>query len=103
MLQITRFGVGQTAKVCAALYFVISLIVVVPIALFMAVAGSGAEMPLPFGGGWIFLLVLPFLYAIVGFFAVALACLLYNLVASRVGGIAIEMGDRVPGSSATPS
>lgn len=101
MLQITRFGVGQTAKVCAALYFVVSLIIVVPMALFMALAGSEKTMPFPFGGGWIFLLIVPFLYAIVGFVAVALCCLLYNLVAGRVGGIEMEMGGRVPGSPAS--
>ena len=101
MLQITRFGVGQTAKVCAALYFVVSLIIVIPMALFMALAGPGKEMPFPFAGGWIFLLILPFLYAIVGFVGVALCCLLYNFVAGRVGGIEMEMGGRVPGSPAS--
>lgn len=103
MLQITRFGVGQTAKVCAVLYFVVSLVILVPIALFMAVAGSASAMPMPFGGGWVVLLVLPFVYAIVGFVGVALSCLLYNLVASRVGGIEMEMGGRVPGATAQSS
>lgn len=98
MLQITRFGVGQTAKVCAVLYFVVSFVIIVPIALFMAVAGSASAMPMPFGGGWVVLLALPFVYAIVGFVGVALSCVLYNLVASRVGGIEMEMGGRIPGA-----
>lgn len=101
MVQITRFGVGQTAKVSAVLYFIVTLVVVVPIALLAALFGAREAMP--FGGGWILMLLLPFLYGIVGFIGVALVCLLYNAVASRIGGIEVEMGGGAAGSPAPRS
>jgi len=99
MPQITRFGVGQTAKVSAVLYFVLTLVIVVPVALVVGLFGGGQAMP--FGGGWIIMLLMPFLYAIVGFIGVALACLLYNAVASRIGGIEIELTGGTSGAGAS--
>ena len=73
----------QTAKVLAAIYFVIS----VPIALLMAipaVLGFGQH-----GAGMALLMVIltPFLYALGGFLFTLLGAWIYNLVAARLGGI----------------
>jgi asparagine N-glycosylation enzyme membrane subunit Stt3 len=59
----------------------------------MALVMSFAPMPpaskLPFGPG--FLVLMPFLYAVVGFLFVALACAIYNLAARFVGGLEISV------------
>jgi len=43
------------------------------------------------GVGISLLLALPFLYAVVGFLSVALMCWLYNIIASRIGGIQLHL------------
>ena len=73
----------QTAKVLAAIYFVIS----VPIALLMLIPvllGFGQQ-----GAGMALLMVIltPFLYALAGFLFTLLGAWIYNLVAARLGGI----------------
>jgi hypothetical protein len=79
--QIVRLSVHQTSKVLAALYALMGL-VLVPF-LFLASAASPEGM----GFGLGFALLLPVIYGAFGYVFVALGCWLYNVVASRVGGI----------------
>lgn len=93
MAQIKRFGVLQTAKFSAALYFVFSAVLILPLMLITTLVGaasgqSGAPAAM-FSG--IFLIVMPFVYGILGFIFVAIGCLIYNLIASLIGGIEIEL------------
>ena len=77
--QIIRISPFQTAKLMAALYFVMS----VPFALLML------AMPFPAGSGmsgWM-MIVLPVFYLIFGFIFSIIAAWIYNLVAGQVGGI----------------
>ena len=94
MAQIKRFGVLQTAKFAAVMYFVISVIFMIPFGLIVFIGGSSAPgregtMRAPFSS--IFMLFMPIIYAIMGFIFVTIACLLYNIIAKYVGGIEIEI------------
>ena len=93
MVQIKRFGVLQTAKIAAVMYFLISLVFVIPFGLIMIIAGvaqGGKGIAEAFFGG-VFLIFMPIVYAVLGFVFVAIGCLFYNLVAKHVGGIEMEL------------
>ena len=94
MAQIKRFGVFQTAKIAAVMYFLISAIFFIPFGLIALMAGSATRgregmMGALFGG--VFMLFAPIVYAVLGFIFVAIGCLLYNFIAAFVGGIEIEI------------
>ncbi len=89
MKRVTKFGVYQTAKVSAVIYFLLSAVFVIPFGLLGALMG-GSEIPgFPFSGGF-FLILVPFLYGLIGFIVTALGCLIYNLVSGWTGGIELE-------------
>ncbi|MGI8783518.1 MAG: hypothetical protein ACR2L2_07715 [Acidobacteriota bacterium] len=98
MQQIKSFGIFQTSKFVAILYFIIMAVIAIIAAPFILLAGMatgnqpGAELGLGLG----FLVVLPFLYAIVAFLGTALTCWIYNMLAGRVGGIAVELEPTAP-------
>ena len=79
--QIKRISLLQSAKVAAALYFVITIPFVAIMALFMAVM-PGRGM----GGGLMMLIIAPVLYALFGFLFSLLGGWIYNMVASQIGG-----------------
>jgi hypothetical protein len=91
--RVKRIGVAQTSLVAGIVMFFISLIFVIPMGLFMGLAGAaaGSHMPgLPFTGV-AFIIFMPFLYAIFGFITTAISCLVYNMVAKWTGGVEIEI------------
>ena len=94
MVQIKSFGVLQTAKFAAVMYFILTAIFMIPFALIVLVAGSaiGGEGGF-FGGlfGGVFMIFMPIVYGVLGFVFVAIVCLLYNVIAKFVGGIEIEL------------
>jgi len=92
MRQIRRFGILQTAKVVGVLYFIIGLLISIPVGLLSLAAGQPGEGPAPV----LMILLFPLLYGVAGFVAVAAACWLYNIVAGRLGGIAIEFNEGNP-------
>ena len=88
MHLVRRFGVLQTANMVAMLYFALAVIGVILIAPFVLMAGSAADV------GWIGgvgLIMVPPLYAAMGWVATAVGCVFYNLIAGWVGGIAVEL------------
>lgn len=85
--QLSRFTVGQTAKVLGLLYGLMGLIVV-PFFLIATMLSSDDAGP-GFGVG--FVLVLPILYGLLGFVFTAIGCALYNWVAGKVGGIEVSL------------
>ncbi|HMG16861.1 MAG TPA: hypothetical protein VK590_15500 [Saprospiraceae bacterium] len=89
MKRVKRFGVFQTSKVCAIIYFLVSLVIVIPIGLFISTMGGGSSSLMPFSG--MMLLAIPFIYGILGFILTAIACLIYNLIAKWTGGIEVEI------------
>ena len=89
MKRIRRFGVLQTSKVAAVIYFLLSLVFAVPFAIISSAAGS--EIPgFPAGGGIVMAILLPIFYGAFGFIATAIGCLIYNAIAGWVGGIEVE-------------
>jgi len=90
MKRIKRFGVLQTSKVAAIIYFLISAVILVPMAIIMPLMQGFSDSPMPFSGG-LFFILLPFIYAIMGFIFTALGCLIYNIIAKWIGGIEVEI------------
>ena len=101
-LRIKKLGILSVAKMCAAIMFVISLLISIPYGLFIiifALTGAssiGGQGGLALGGGGVvfgllFMIGLPIFYGMIGFIGGALGALLYNLFAGFVGGIEIEV------------
>lgn len=82
MKQIKKVGVLQTAKVTAMLYLVLSAIFCIPFSLISLITGRTAG---------IMAIFLPLLYAAMGFIVIAATCFLYNFIASKIGGIEIDI------------
>jgi hypothetical protein len=87
MYRVRRFGVIQTANMAAMLYFVMTVVFLVPFALIGGMLGDLGD----FGFGGIVLFFLPPLYAAFGWIATALACWFYNIIAGFVGGFEVEL------------
>jgi len=83
--QILRLSPFQTAKVMAALYGLMGFIFI-PFIYFAMGLAPNANRP-----GGMFLILVPLAYAAFGFVFVAIACLLYNFVATFTGGIEVEL------------
>jgi hypothetical protein len=89
--QISTLSPHQNGKVFAVLMAVASLFLFVPMALMMAAIGPpvdqhGNEVVFPTG----LLIVMPFLYAVVGYISVAIGCALYNFLFKYIGGFEFE-------------
>lgn len=84
------------------MYFFLTLIFVIPFAVILLAGPQGASglgsLGSSSGTGLAapFLLVVPFVYAIVGWAFTALFCLLYNLAARFTGGIAVQVTREIP-------
>ncbi len=89
MKRVRKFGVFQTAKVSAVIYFLLSAVFMIPVALISTIMG-GSEIPgFPFARGFL-IIILPFFYGALGFIFTAMGCLVYNLVSGWTGGIEVE-------------
>jgi hypothetical protein len=91
--RIQRIAPLQLGIVLAVLYGVLSLIAV-PFILIASLAGAKAHGGLaPFGGGMIVAILIPFLYAALGFIGGIITAAIYNLIASWTGGIELTLAD----------
>jgi hypothetical protein len=84
--QITRISVGQTAKVLASLYFVVAAVGAIIYFIAMSSAGTSTVNPM-------FILLFPFIYAVIIWLVLACMLWVYNQVASRIGGVEFESAD----------
>ncbi len=82
--RIRRFGIQSTALTVAILYFVLALLLV-PVFYFAMRAAPGGAFP-PFT-----IVLIPFLYGLVGYIGTAIGCWLYNIVAGWSGGIGFTL------------
>lgn len=104
MIRVRRFGVVRTSNLSAVVYFILTAIFIIPIALIIAAAPEvtittpdGVQTTrIDVGPGILVLLVVPFIYALAGWIFTALACLIYNLAARITGGIEVEVERREP-------
>jgi hypothetical protein len=90
--RLTRIAPWQAGKLFALIYFVLSFIFVIPIAVLSSTVPRNAPGP-HFGIG--FFIALPFMYALCGLIFVPIGCLIYNLAAKFVGGLEISVSDKV--------
>jgi len=95
MVRIRRFGVLKTATVVAVMYALITLVIFVPFALLAAVFGRGGGANASLGIIVVAVLI-PIIYAVLGWIITAIACALYNVAAGWVGGIEVELESVVP-------
>lgn len=81
--QIVQVSILQSAKVMAALYFVISI----PFALLMMIPAMLSPAP---GMSVGMLILMPVFYTVFGFLFSLLGAWVYNLVAARIGGFEFQ-------------
>jgi hypothetical protein len=93
--QLTRIVPLKAGIVLGVLYGILSLLVA-PFILLAAVLSSKAQTATPaiFGVG--FAIMLPLIYAVVGFIGGIIAAAIYNLVAKWTGGLEFEVRDVPP-------
>lgn len=82
--RIRRFGIQSTALTVGILYFLFGLLLVPIFYLAMGGAVTGALPP-------IMIVLIPFIYAVVGYVGSAIGCWLYNIVGGWSGGIAFTL------------
>jgi hypothetical protein len=95
-IQIARFSPHQNAKVFAVLTALGSLLFVVPMFvafLFVPPGVDGRGNPVEPPPAWIAFLF-PFMYLIMGYVMVAVACWLYNILSRYLGGIEYDTRDQ---------
>jgi hypothetical protein len=99
----------QVGKVLAVLYGLLSLIFLPFFLLITFLAPTRRNGPPGFLFGGIFMVIFPFIYAVMGFVFGIIAAAIYNLVAKWTGGIEFIVtdvpgdGTALPMSAAPPS
>ena len=91
--QITHVSVHQTSRVVGLMYFFLMLLFVPVGIAFIAFVPHDPQQPQQRLMG-VFFLFAPVLYAVIGYLGFALASLLYNALAKRVGGFEFETADQ---------
>jgi len=96
MAQITKISIGQSTKFAFLFYLVLVAVIMLPMMLFIGTMigsqGHGVGAFAGLGMGVLFLVAVPF-YAMMGAVFVAIGSFVYNLVASWVGGIEVEVSE----------
>ena len=103
-LKLKRIAPLQAGKMLAALYGLLSLVIVPFMLLFMAVGsivarsqgGAMPAFPLLFGMGIGFMVCLPVLYALIGFVFGVIGAFFYNLLGKWIGGFELEFEQTPP-------
>lgn len=105
MVVLNRIGVLSAARICGLIYGIFGLIIgilyggmIILFSLLGATISAGGGGPnaasgmmMGIGGGICALVMFPVLYAVAGFLSGALGAAVYNLAASRIGGIELEL------------
>ena len=86
--QIKEVVPVQTAKVFAAIYFLLTLPFALIAVLVILIAAPGVAK-----AAGLLVLFAPFFYAAMGFVFVAIGALIYNFIAAHVGGIEFVLSD----------
>jgi ABC-type phosphate transport system permease subunit len=97
--RIKRIDPLQLGKILAVIYGLLSLIFVVPFFLMFLAASAfsgagrnGFEAPtiMISGFGLMMIIIMPIMYAVMGFIAGVVGAFIYNVVAKWIGGIEVE-------------
>ena len=101
--KLKRIAPLQAGKMLAAFYGLLSLVLVPFMFVAMTVAGMAARShggapPFPFmlGLGMGFILLLPILYALMGFVFGVISAWIYNLLTKWIGGFEFEFEQAAP-------
>ncbi|MFC5626107.1 hypothetical protein [Algoriphagus winogradskyi] len=90
MVQIEKIGVSSAAKIygltLGILGFVIGIFYALFFTAFSGLLGEGMG-----GLGLIMVIVFPIMYGVIGFIVGALGAVIYNFVASKLGGLEIQL------------
>ncbi len=97
--QIRRLPVHRNATVMAALGATATALVAVVMAMILPFARSDSSK----GEILFWLLLMPFLYALVFYVFTAVTCAVYNLVAKRLGGFELELAPLSPVTGPEPA
>lgn len=90
LYRIQRFGIKQTSKMAALVYFVLGIVFIPFFYLAIIAPPAPGEPPRPPLSPAVVLL-LPALYGIVGYLMTALILFIYNRVAKNLGGIELDI------------
>ncbi|HSR67277.1 MAG TPA: hypothetical protein VLU25_04995 [Acidobacteriota bacterium] len=107
-MVIRRFGIFSVAKIFGAVYGTMGLIFGCMLALASLAGGLSAMSDVPEGGiigavlGVGAIIILPLFYGIIGMIGGAISAALYNLFASMVGGVQVDL-EQVPAPAARRS
>ena len=82
--RIARISVHQTSLVMAVLYLIIGLIMV-PFIFLASLMDPDTAFPF-----WT-MLIIPIVYAVIGYISVAIVALVYNFLASLTGGVEVTL------------
>ena len=104
MVELKKIDILSTALMTGFLYLVIGLIVGLIFGCFALIGLAGlssltGEFDFTGIGALVFVCAMPIIYGIIGFIGGAILALVYNIVASVVGGIKLEFD--MEGSSLT--
>jgi hypothetical protein len=88
--RIKRFEPIQLGKMLGFVYGVMSLIIV-PFFLLYALFSDGSRNVPGAGFGLVFILFIPFIYALIGFIGGIIAAFVYNFCAGIIGGIDVDV------------
>ena len=98
MRKIKSVNVLSVALTAAIVYGCISLVFVPFLLLFMSIGAFAAlnQANSPFGAlgavsGIVMIVIIPMIYAVIGFIVGAIGAFIYNLSAKWTGGIALEL------------
>jgi len=90
--HVKRIGIVQQGKLMGALYFLLGIVAAVCMwAVTAAMPSLAMSRGFGMGMGVGFLVIAPLIYGVIGFLAGMLVAWLYNICASVVGGMELEL------------
>ncbi len=110
-LKLKRIAPLQAGKMLAAFYGLISLMIIPFMLAFMAFGtlaastqgrSSAPAIPLMFGMGVGFMIMVPVIYTTIGFVFGVIGALIYNLLARWMGGFEFDFEASVPPAGQPP-
>ncbi len=101
MVKIEKIGVSSAAKIYGLTLGILGFVIGIFYALFLSAFSGllGDDLPISGAGlGIGMAIVFPIMYGIMGFIIGALGAVIYNFVASKIGGLEIQLSkeDEIP-------
>lgn len=98
MVKIEKIGVASAAKIygvtLGVMGFVIGVFYALMFSMLSGILGSGyKDLGLGMGFGIGMAIFMPIIYGVIGFVIGALGAVIYNFVASKIGGLEIQLSE----------